>query len=247
MFTEEYEKLSRGDRNLFSEAINRLLYECYIIRRDYDRKSRMFKTDATYLFIERHYSLIEEYLSYIDIDISKSDDEGVIFITSAIEKNHLRMDSVTTVLVYALRSYYEGQIAKNPEEGEVLMSYAALNTLLQETGLSNLTKRMSSQTIAASLRQLDSYNVVTRVTNTYGDPSYSFFILPTIRYVISAEKMNALYSFLTKPQEEEDTPFINSYNAQSSVSKETEVSSDEGGYQKDPNHPNDYLVKEENQ
>ena len=210
MFTEEYQQLSRGDKNLFSEAVNRLLYECYIVRRNYDRKAKMFKTDATYLFIERHFSLIEEYLSYIDIDVSKSDDEGIIFITSSIEKNHLRMDSVTTILVYALRSYYEGQIEKTPEESEVLMTYATLNVLLQETGLSNLTKKISSTTIASSLRQLDSYNVVTRVTNTYGDPSYSFFILPTIRYVISSEKMNSLYSFLTKP-EEEDTPLFTSY------------------------------------
>ncbi len=241
MFTEEYDQLTRGDKNLFSEAVNRLLYECYIVRRNYDRKAKMFKSDATYIFIERHYSMIEEYLSYIDIDISKSDDEGIIFITSAIEKNHLRMDSVTTVLVYALRSYYEGQIEKTPEESAVLMSYAALNVMLQETGLSNLTKKISSTSIAASLRQLDSYNVVTRVTNTYGDPSYTFYILPTIRYVISSEKMNALYSFITKPNEEVDTPLFTSFASSKEEATKSGIDAD-----RNPDNPNEFLVKEEN-
>ena len=148
----------------------------------------------------------QDYLSYMDMDITKSDEDGIIFVTSAAEKNHLRIDTVTTLIVYALRSYYEDAISKAPEETEVLMTYGALNSLLQETGLSNLTKRLSSSTIASSLRTLDSYNVVSRANGTYGDPSYSFFILPTIKFVISAEKMNALYGFLTKPEHEEEAP-----------------------------------------
>ncbi|HIU70166.1 MAG TPA: DUF4194 domain-containing protein [Candidatus Enterosoma merdigallinarum] len=203
MFTEDYEKLTRSERTLFSEALNDLLYQCFIVRKSYDRKSRMFKADPDYLFIERHYSMFEDYLSYMDMDITKSDEDGIIFVTSAAEKNHLRIDTVTTLIVYALRSYYEDAISKAPEETEVLMTYGALNSLLQETGLSNLTKRLSSSTIASSLRTLDSYNVVSRANGTYGDPSYSFFILPTIKFVISAEKMNALYGFLTKPEHEE--------------------------------------------
>ncbi len=201
MFTEDYEKLTRGERTLFSEALNDLLYQCFIVRKSYDRKSRMFKADPDYLFIERHYSMFEDYLSYMDMDLTKSDEDGIIYITSGAEKNHLRIDTVTTLIVYALRSYYEDQIGKAPEETEVLMTYGSLNSLLQETGLSNLTKRLSSSTIATSLRTLDSYNVITRANGTYGEPSYSFFILPTIKFVISSEKMNALYAFLTKPEE----------------------------------------------
>ncbi len=225
MFTEDYEKLTRSERTLFSEALNDLLYQCFIVRKSYDRKSRMFKADPDYLFIERHYSMFEDYLSYMDMDITKSDEDGIIFVTSAAEKNHLRIDTVTTLIVYALRSYYEDAISKAPEETEVLMTYGALNSLLQETGLSNLTKRLSSSTIASSLRTLDSYNVVSRANGTYGDPSYSFFILPTIKFVISAEKMNALYGFLTKPEHEEEGILANAFD--SSVAPKEEEKEEE--------------------
>lgn len=204
MFVEEYEKMSRGDRSLFSETVNDLLYQCFIVRKSYDRKSRMFRADPGYMFIERYFSVFEEYLSYMDMTLSKNDEDGIIFVTSGAERNHFRMDPTTTLIVFALRSYYEGQIEKAPAETEVLMTSGQMLTLVQELGLSNVSKRLSSQTIGSILRTLDGFNVVSRATNSYGDPTYTFFIMPTIRYVISSEKLNALYSFLTNPEEEEE-------------------------------------------
>lgn len=209
MFQEDYEKMSRSDRELFSETINDLLYQCYIVRRSYDRKTKMFRMDPGYLFIERYYSMFEDYLSYMDMQLSKSDEDGVIFVTSGADRNHYRFDPTTTLVVYALRSYYEGAIEKTPQETEVLMSNVTLNSLVAQMGLSNLSKRLSPTTIASSLRMLDSFNIVTKANNSYGDPSYSFFVLPTIRYVISSEKLNSLYSMLTAPKEEEsNTPSL---------------------------------------
>ena len=202
MFQEEYEKLTHGDKTMFSETVNDLLYQCFIVRKSYDRKTKMFRMDPGYFFIERYYSLFEEYLSYMDMQLSKNDEDGVIFVTSGAERNHLRFDPTTTLVVYALRSYYEGAIEKAPQETEVLMTSGAMNSLVSEMGLSNLSKRLSPSTIASALRVLDGFNIVSKANNTYGDPSYSFFIMPTIRYVISSEKLNALYALLTRPEEE---------------------------------------------
>ena len=202
MFQEEYEKLSHSDRTLFSETVNDLLYQCYIVRKSYDRKSKMFRMDPGYYFIERYFSLFEEYLSYMDMQLSKNDQDGVIFVTSGAERNHLRFDPTTTLVVYVLRSYYEGAIEKAPQETEVLMTSGAINSLVNELGLSTLSKRLSPTTIASALRVLDGFNIVTRANTSYGDPSYSFYIMPTIRYVISSEKLNALYTMLNAPEEQ---------------------------------------------
>ena len=162
----------------------------------------MFRMDPGYYFIERYFSLFEEYLSYMDMQLSKNDQDGVIFVTSGAERNHLRFDPTTTLVVYVLRSYYEGAIEKAPQETEVLMTSGAINSLVNELGLSTLSKRLSPTTIASALRVLDGFNIVTRANNSYGDPSYSFYIMPTIRYVISSEKLNALYTMLNAPEEQ---------------------------------------------
>lgn len=212
MFQEEYEKLSHADKMQFSSTVNDLLYQCYIVRKSYDRKTKMFRMDPEYYFIERYFSLFEDYLSYMDMQLSKNDDDGVIFVTSGAERNHLRFDPTTTLVVFALRSYYEGAIEKTPQETEVLMTSGAMNAIVNEMGLSNLSKRLSPTTIASALRILDGFNIVSKANNSYGDPSYSFFIMPTIRYVISSEKLNALYTLLTAPKEEEEPSKLFSNN-----------------------------------
>jgi hypothetical protein len=208
MFHDDYEKMTKSDQTIFGLTVNNLLYECFILRKTYDGKRKMFISNPDYMFLERYYSVFEDYLSYMDMTLSKNDEDGVIFVTSVAERNHLRVDTITTLLVYALRSYYEGQIAKAPEETEVLMTYGALASFLQEIGLSNATKRLSASTIASSLRTLDSFNIITKANGTYGDPSYSFFILPSIRFLLSSEKVNALYAFLTHGTSDETANFV---------------------------------------
>lgn len=233
MFEEEYEKLTRSDKALFGATVNNLLYECYITRRLYDKKTRMFKANPDYLFLERNLSLVEDYLKFMDIVVSKSDEDGVIFVSSATEKNHLRTDTVTTLITYALRSYYEEALSKSPEERDVLMTSGALNSLVMELNLSSVSKRLSAYQISQSLRMLDSYNIINRANGTYGDPSYSFFILPTIRYIISNEKLNALYNDLSGESKEEENDLFSMKELESQEEKD-EVKL----------YPGDVLVKE---
>ena len=44
MFQEDYEKRSRSDKNLFSEVLNDLLYQCYICRKSFDRNAIMIRS-----------------------------------------------------------------------------------------------------------------------------------------------------------------------------------------------------------
>ena len=220
MFEEEYNQMTRGDKNQFAKTLSNLLYECYIVRKVYNTKSKMFISNPDYIFIERHESLFEQYLDFAGITLSKAEDEGIYFVISDGEYNHMRLDSVTTLVVYALRDYYEDQVAKAPQTVDVSMDSRTLTAHINELGLSNLTKKLSATTIASCMRTLDSYNIVNRSENSYSDLYYSFYILPTIRFVISNEKMNALYREVSGEKEETndnlfsnaDVPFSNESN-----------------------------------
>lgn len=213
MFQEEYEKLTQGDKTLFSQAVNDLMFDCFVNRRVYDRKTRMFKINPDFVFIERHFSLINDYISIMDLALSNSEQDGVIFVISTSDKNHLRFDPTTTLTVFALRSFYESALERSPNESEVLMTSGQLKSLVNELGLSNVSKRLSPTTISASLRTLDSFNIITRCYNSYGDPSYSFFILPSIRFIMSAEKINALYKLVTEGPDEDEGSLSKSFMA----------------------------------
>lgn len=198
MFQEDYEKLTRGEQRQFEDAVNDLLYTCFIVRKSFDRATNVSKISPTYLFIERHYNLINDYVGFIGLDLVKDDQNGVIYLNSEEGRNRIRIDSVTTLLVYALRSYYEEKVSDNPSLTETYMDSTTLKMILRDKGLMKVNKRLSTNALASGLKTLASYNIIARAQHSFYDSSYSFYILPSIRYVISNSKMNALYDEVTK-------------------------------------------------
>ena len=196
MFQEDYEKLTRGEQRQFEDAVNDLLYTCFIVRKSFDRATNVSKISPTYLFIERHYNLINDFVGFIGLDLVKDDQNGVIYLNS--EEGRNRIDSVTTLLVYALRSYYEEKVSDNPSLTETYMDSTTLKMILRDKGLMKVNKRLSTNALASGLKTLASYNIIARAQHSFYDSSYSFYILPSIRYVISNSKMNALYDEVTK-------------------------------------------------
>ena len=198
MFQEDYEKLTRGEQRQFEDAVNDLLYTCFIVRKSFDRATNVSKISPTYLFIERHYNLINDFVGFIGLDLVKDDQNGVIYLNSEEGRNRIRIDSVTTLLVYALRSYYEEKVSDNPSRTETYMDSTTLKMILRDKGLMKVNKRLSTNALASGLKTLASYNIIARAQHSFYDSSYSFYILPSIRYVISNSKMNALYDEVTK-------------------------------------------------
>lgn len=198
MFQEDYEKLTSGEQRQFEDAVNDLLYTCFIVRKSFDRATNVSKISPTYLFIERHYNLINDFVGFIGLDLVKDDQNGVIYLNSEEGRNRIRIDSVTTLLVYALRSYYEEKVSDNPSLTETYMDSTTLKMILRDKGLMKVNKRLSTNALASGLKTLASYNIIARAQHSFYDSSYSFYILPSIRYVISNSKMNALYDEVTK-------------------------------------------------
>lgn len=234
-FQEDYDKLSTGEKSQFSETMNNLLYHCFIVRKRYDVTTGLEKIQYDYTFIEKHYSLFEEYLDFIDMVISKDDDCGVIFLRNALDKNRERVDTATTFVIYTLRDFYEDSLEKQPNVLQVAMDSTQLRQKLSDLGLSTASKRLSLQTISGAMKTLASFNIIARGRGSFNDNNYSFFILPSIKYIISTSKMNALYKFLTGNEEQnEDSSSSNGETYESTQDKEE---SKEGVVTADKNEP----------
>ena len=203
-FQEDYDKLSTGEKSQFYETMNNLLYHCFIVRKRYDVTTGLEKIQYDYTFIEKHYSVFEEYLDFIDMVISKDDDCGVIFLRNALDKNRERVDTATTFVIYTLRDFYEDSLEKQPNVLQVAMDSTQLRQKLSDLGLSTASKRLSLQTISGAMKTLASFNIIARGRGSFNDNNYSFFILPSIKYIISTSKMNALYKFLTGSEEQNE-------------------------------------------
>lgn len=234
-FQEDYDKLSTGEKSQFSETMNNLLYHCFIVRKRYDVTTGLEKIQYDYTFIEKHYSLFEEYLDFIDMVISKDDDCGVIFLRNALDKNRERVDTATTFVIYTLRDFYEDSLEKQPNVLQVAMDSTQLRQKLSDLGLSTASKRLSLQTISGAMKTLASFNIIARGRGSFNDNNYSFFILPSIKYIISTSKMNALYKFLTGSEEQNEDG--SSSNGETYESTQGKDESKEGVVTADKNEP----------
>lgn len=234
-FQEDYDKLSTGEKSQFSETMNNLLYHCFIVRKRYDVTTGLEKIQYDYTFIEKHYSLFEEYLDFIDMVISKDDDCGVIFLRNALDKNRERVDTATTFVIYTLRDFYEDSLEKQPNVLQVTMDSTQLRQKLSDLGLSTASKRLSLQTISGAMKTLASFNIIARGRGSFNDNNYSFFILPSIKYIISTSKMNALYKFLTGNEEQNEDS--SSSNGETYESTQDKDESKEGVVTADKNEP----------
>lgn len=234
-FQEDYDKLSTGEKSQFSETMDNLLYHCFIVRKRYDVTTGLEKIQYDYTFIEKHYSLFEEYLDFIDMVISKDDDCGVIFLRNALDKNRERVDTATTFVIYTLRDFYEDSLEKQPNVLQVAMDSTQLRQKLSDLGLSTASKRLSLQTISGAMKTLASFNIIARGRGSFNDNNYSFFILPSIKYIISTSKMNALYKFLTGSEEQNEDSF--SSNGETYESTQGKDESKEGVVTADKNEP----------
>lgn len=234
-FQEDYDKLSTGEKSQFSETMNNLLYHCFIVRKRYDVTTGLEKIQYDYTFIEKHYSVFEEYLDFIDMVISKDDDCGVIFLRNALDKNRERVDTATTFVIYTLRDFYEDSLEKQPNVLQVAMDSTQLRQKLSDLGLSTASKRLSLQTISGAMKTLASFNIIARGRGSFNDNNYSFFILPSIKYIISTSKMNALYKFLTGNEEQNEDS--SSSNGETYESNQDKDESKEGVVTADKNEP----------
>lgn len=234
-FQEDYDKLSTGEKSQFSETMNNLLYHCFIVRKRYDVTTGLEKIQYDYTFIEKHYSLFEEYLDFIDMVISKDDDSGVIFLRNALDKNRERVDTATTFVIYTLRDFYEDSLEKQPNVLQVAMDSTQLRQKLSDLGLSTASKRLSLQTISGAMKTLASFNIIARGRGSFNDNNYSFFILPSIKYIISTSKMNALYKFLAGSEEQNEDS--SSSNGETHESTQDKDESKEGVVTADKNEP----------
>lgn len=193
MFDELYEQLTNRDKEIFAKCVNELMLKSFILRESYDRQSKMMKPNQTYSFIEKNIELVRDYLAYSGWIVEKDSHLGVIMIQNEYQQNHIRLDTQTSLMIYALRYAYELQREQNAMTEEVYFSSSALIQLMIDKSLLQADKRPPLTALAASYRFLDNHNIISRISGEYRDRDFQFYILPSIVYILDNDRINAIF------------------------------------------------------
>lgn len=200
MWLDTYNNLTNTEKERFSKLVNYLLNKTYITREIYESKDRLGKINADYRFVEKFYDLFEGYLKVINYYLKTDEVIGVIYLDNEYGYNRLRLDKLTTLVLFTLRTIYDEEKEKNATSSVVYITTASLIYKLLE--LKVVTKKPTMKDIVDSIRLLINQNILTKIEGSVEDSACQLAILPTILLAVSNEKIDAIYSMVFAEEKE---------------------------------------------
>lgn len=206
MFSEKYQSLSDSEKEKFTRLINLLLNKTFLTREIYENKSKIGKSNLDYRYIERYFDLFEDFLLMAGYRLEKDDTFGVIHIYNIYELNKAHMDKFTTLMLFTLRLIYEEEKQKNASSISVFCSLSDVIVKMMELKL--VTKKPTIKDSVEAIRYIAKFNVISKLDGAYEDFTASIAILPTILWVVSNEKINAIHSMIFAEDKENEVSEI---------------------------------------
>ena len=130
------------------------------------------------------------------------EDLGVAFISNDYGYNKMRLDKLTTLILFTLRTIYDEEKERNASKSIVYVSTASIVYKLLE--LKIVTKKPTIKDVTDSIRLLVNQNILTKIEGSLDDSSCQLAILPTILLAVSNEKIDAIYSMVFQNEKEDE-------------------------------------------
>ncbi|MCR4443430.1 MAG: DUF4194 domain-containing protein [Peptococcaceae bacterium] len=222
MWVELYDKLSNSEKEEFKRLLNLILSRTFIIRDVYDQKEGMIKVNPEYRFVERNFELFMDYLSYSGWTLMKDSSYGVIALENAYEYNRVRLDRLTTLMLFILRLIFEEEREKVTLRNEILTTTGQVVHKMITLGL--LKRKPADREMAMSLRQLAYHNVIQRVEGAWEKADTKLLILPSILFIITNQGISRIYELL-----EAENAAENGEAAEAAEAEEKVIRGDENG------------------
>lgn len=194
MGLEQYKELSNSEQEQFRKIVNYLFNSNYMLGYNYGNKNRLRTPNRDYNFLLRYFDLFSLYFEIAGYELRRYDDYNVVSLTNIYKENHLRLDKFTTMTLYFLRLVYDEYKDKNPNSEVVYLTIETIVKKMLELGV--ITKKPPLYLVADTFRTLNRYNIITRLDKSFDDLSATIVLLPTIIYVISNEKIHAIYNYV---------------------------------------------------
>ncbi|MCI8535090.1 MAG: DUF4194 domain-containing protein [Hungatella sp.] len=194
MFEEKFEKLNMTEQDSFKKIVNWMLAHTFLLQKNYVFDDSMKKTNPDYLFVERNFELFEEYLEYSGFRLERDSNYGVIFLSSSYEFNRVRLDKITTLMIYVLRVIYEEEREKLSLSKDIFTSTG--NLIHKMLSLGVIKKKPANSMIKDSLRMLNRFRIIEKLEGSWEDAETKLLILPTILFIVTNERISNMYRLL---------------------------------------------------
>ena len=210
MWLEKYNEMSDSEKERFAKVACYLLNKNYLTRDLFEKNEKIAKINPDFRFAERFFDVLRDYFVVINFELKINNSYGFFYLENTHQYNKLRLDKLTTLILFALRSIFDEEKEKNSYGNVVYITMGGFIYKLLDMKIVN--KKPTIKEIATSFRLLINQNVISKISGEVESSKSSYAILPTITHIVSNEKIDVMYSMLFEEEikkEEEEEKQIN--------------------------------------
>ena len=184
MFEILSESVAQKDK--FRIAANKLLNQCFIIRKKEDTKK-------DYMFIKQNLEMFITYFDLLGYDLKVNEDQGVIGLVNQFGTGRLELTKYESILLLILRLLYiekRKELATFSEEVTVIMEEIREKyAMLKIKAKPYMDKGMERNFVKLFRR----YNLIQNIDSDVNQADSRIIIYPSIIMAVTVENINEFY------------------------------------------------------
>lgn len=204
----EIEKESVAQKEKFRIAANKLLNQCFLLKKKEDTKK-------DYIFVKQNKEFFIPYFELLGYDIKINEDQGVIALVNQFGTGRLNLSKYESILLLILRLLYmekRKELTTFSEEVTVLMEEVREKYALLKIKAKPMMDKGMEKNMVSLFRR---YNLISNLDSDVNQADARIIIYPSIIMAVTVEDVNEFYKMTERK--------LNDY----AKSKEEEQNSDE--------------------
>ncbi|MBD5112411.1 MAG: DUF4194 domain-containing protein [Ruminococcaceae bacterium] len=196
MSLTEIESMNQKESDEFTRCCAYIMAKTYV-----PRDTPEMTVSKEYAFIQRKFSLFEEYLALSGWRIYYDKTLAVIYVRNIEGFNKVRLDKLTTLIIITMRLIFE---EKRMDGGTLNAGLITVGELLAKmiNEFSLLPRKPNNKELKDSLRILEQHNIIYKMSENYEDMECKIKILPSIAAAIPNDRCRMVYEKLRAEEEE---------------------------------------------
>ncbi|MTK13671.1 MAG: DUF4194 domain-containing protein [Clostridiaceae bacterium] len=178
-------KESLVQKDKFRVAANKLLNNCFIIKKKEDTRN-------DYIFIIQNKELFIEYFDLLGYKIELNDIQGVVSLISINGTGRLRLKKIESIILLILRLLYiekRKELSLNEDVVVLIDEIHQKYNMLKIDAKSNLDKTILRDTI----RLLKKYNIISNLDSDVTISDARIKIYPSVLFAVPNDNLTVIY------------------------------------------------------
>ena len=182
----DIEKESVAQKEKFRIAANKLLNQCFLLKKKEDTKK-------DYIFVKQNKEFFIPYFELLGYDIKINEDQGVIALVNQFGTGRLNLSKYESILLLILRLLYmekRKELTTFSEEVTVLMEEVREKYALLKIKAKPMMDKGMEKNMVSLFRR---YNLISNLDSDVNQADARIIIYPSIIMAVTVEDVNEFY------------------------------------------------------